>query len=123
MVRGSRSRCSRCSAWSERVHSRYQRLLADLPIAGQLVKLRLTVRRFFCDNVACESKTFAEQVEGLTRRRTRRSEPLRMTLTSIGLALAGRARESGWPRRSGSGRAETVSCGWSGHFLTQHLGR
>jgi transposase len=66
-------------------------LLADVPIAGRLVELCLTVRRFFCDNVACESKTFAEQVEGLTRRRTRRSEPLRATLTSIGLALAGRA--------------------------------
>ncbi|WP_412741087.1 hypothetical protein [Krasilnikovia sp. MM14-A1259] len=36
-------------------------------------------------------RTFAEQVTGLTRRRARRSEPLRTMLTSIGLALAGRA--------------------------------
>jgi zinc-finger of transposase IS204/IS1001/IS1096/IS1165 len=91
LVRGPRSRCPRCSVWSERVHSRYRRLLADLPVAGRLVELSLTVRRFFCGNAACGSKTFAEQVDGLTRRRGRRSEPLRATLTSIGLALAGRA--------------------------------
>jgi hypothetical protein len=73
------------------VHSRYQRRLADLPVAGQVVELCLTVRRFFCGNPACGRRTFVEQVAGLTRRRARRSEPLRSMLTSIGLALAGRA--------------------------------
>ncbi|GAB1641347.1 hypothetical protein KRMM14A1259_17700 [Krasilnikovia sp. MM14-A1259] len=76
---------------SGRVHSRYQRRLADLPVAGRLVELCLTVRRFFCVNAVCGMRTFAEQVTGLTRRRARRSEPLRTMLTSIGLALAGRA--------------------------------
>lgn len=65
--------------------------MTDLPVAGRLVELFLTVRRFFCGNAACTSRTFVEQVNGLTRRRSRRSEPLRETLTSIGLALAGRA--------------------------------
>ena len=36
-------------------------------------------------------RTFAEQIAGLTRRRARRSEPLRAMLTSVGLTLAGRA--------------------------------
>jgi hypothetical protein len=76
---------------SGRAHSRYQRRLADLPVAGRLVELRLTVRRFFCLNTACGRRTFVEQIAGLTRRRARSSEPLRTTLTSIGLALAGRA--------------------------------
>lgn len=83
--------CPVCSAGSGRVHSRYQRRLADLPVAGRLVELCLTVRRFFCSNTACKTRTFVEQVSGLTRRRARRSEPLRAMLTSIGLALAGRA--------------------------------
>jgi hypothetical protein len=74
-----------------RVHSRYQRRLADLPVAGRLVELCLTVRRFFCGNPDCGRRTFAEQINGLTRRRARRSEPLRVMLTSIGLAVAGRA--------------------------------
>ena len=73
------------------MHSRYQRRLADLPVAGRLVELCLTVRRFFCGNTACGMRTFVEQVSGLTRRRARRSEPLRAMLTSIGLSLAGRA--------------------------------
>lgn len=73
------------------MHSRYQRRLADLPVGGRLVQLFLTVRRFFCGNIACQARTFVEQVAGLTRRRARRSEPLRTMLTSIGLALAGRA--------------------------------
>ncbi|MBB2940475.1 transposase [Actinoplanes lutulentus] len=90
-ARGTKSQCPRCLTWSARVHSRYRRLLADLPVAGRLVELSLTVRRFFCGNVVCESRTFVEQVDGLTRRRARRSEPLREMLTSIGLALAGRA--------------------------------
>ena len=76
---------------SGRVHSRYQRRLADLPVAGRLVELCVTVRRFFCLNNVCGRRTFAEQVAGLTRRRARRSEPLRAMLTSIGMALAGRA--------------------------------
>ncbi|GAA1619424.1 hypothetical protein GCM10009828_054600 [Actinoplanes couchii] len=50
----------------------------------------MTVRRFFCGKAVCGAKTFVEQVDGLTRRRARRREPLREMLTSIGLALAGR---------------------------------
>jgi len=60
-------------------------------VAGRLVRILLRVRRFFCDNPDCGSKTFVEQVEGLTRRWSRISEKLRRMLTAIGLALAGRA--------------------------------
>ena len=49
------------------------------------------VRRFFCDNAACQAKTFAEQVDGLTRRWSGVSEGLRRMLATVGLALAGRA--------------------------------
>jgi transposase len=42
--------CSLCSRRSHRVHSRYERTMADLPWAGQSVTLRLHVRRFFCGN-------------------------------------------------------------------------
>ncbi len=90
-ARNAEQACPACSVVSGRVHSRYQRRLADLPVAGRLVELCLTVRRFFCVNTLCGTRTFAEQIAGLTRRRARRSEPLRRMLTSIGLALAGRA--------------------------------
>ncbi|MFI6079235.1 ISL3 family transposase [Actinoplanes sp. NPDC051343] len=90
-VRSDEQRCPKCSTTSGRVHSRYQRRLADLPVAGRLVQLSLTVRRFFCVSTVCAMRTFAEQVAGQARRWARRSEPLRTMLTSIGVALAGRA--------------------------------
>lgn len=90
-VRGDEGMCPACSKPSSRVHSRYRRTLTDAPVAGRLVRILLTVRRFFCDNPECQSKTFAEQVDGLTRRWSRVSEGARRMLTAIGLALAGRA--------------------------------
>ncbi|MEU4625099.1 ISL3 family transposase [Actinoplanes sp. NPDC023801] len=90
-VRGEVAACPACSKSSSRVHSRYRRTLADSPMAGRLVRILLKVRRFFCDNSGCRSKTFVEQVDGLTRRWSRMSEGLRRMLTTIGLALVGRA--------------------------------
>ncbi|KUL25822.1 hypothetical protein ADL15_39635 [Actinoplanes awajinensis subsp. mycoplanecinus] len=49
------------------------------------------VRRFICGNTTCGARTFVEHVDGLTRRRLRSTDGLRQTLTSIGLALAGRS--------------------------------
>ncbi len=83
--------CPRCSRSSSRVHSSYGRRLADAPVGGHRVLVRLAVRRFFCGNPGCPAVTFAEQVEGLTSRRARRTPPLARMLTMIALALAGRA--------------------------------
>jgi transposase len=76
---------------STRVHSRYRRHLADLPVSGRPVEVMLTVRRFFCDHIDCSTCTFVEQVPGLTEPHARRSPGLRATLVAVGLALAGRA--------------------------------
>jgi hypothetical protein len=51
---------------------------------------RLRVRSFVCEEESCERMAVAEQVPGLTRRFGRRTERLRSTLVSVGLALAGR---------------------------------
>jgi len=83
--------CPRCGQASGRVHSTYGRRLADAPAGGQPVVIRLTVRRFLCGNPGCAAVTFAEQVDGLTSRRARRTPPLARMLTGIALALAGRA--------------------------------
>jgi transposase len=55
------------------------------------VQLRLQVRRFFCPNPACPARTFAEQPTALTTPRSRHTSLLRRALTTIALALAGRA--------------------------------
>jgi transposase len=43
------SPCPVCGSAATRIHSRYQRRLADLPSTGQPVHILLAVRKFFCD--------------------------------------------------------------------------
>ena len=54
----SEALCPLCQCRSESVHSRYVRLVADLPWAGWAVRLELHVRRFFCLNKACVRQIF-----------------------------------------------------------------
>jgi transposase len=82
--------CPTCESRSTRVHSRYQRVLADPAIGGRPTLLRVRVRRFFCDNTACQRRTFAEQVPDLTTPYARRTPLLRGVLEKIALALGGR---------------------------------
>ena len=89
--RSSEAACPKCGMTSARVHSRYSRRLADLAVGGRRVMIRLTVRRFFCHAPDCKRRTFAEQVEGLTRRYARRTPPLAAALGAVAAALAGRA--------------------------------
>jgi hypothetical protein len=89
--RAGRGACPCCGAGSARVHSRYERRLADAAVAGRRVEIQLRVRRFFCENTRCSARTFAEQIAGLTARHARRSPVLQRMLESIGLAVAGRA--------------------------------
>jgi transposase len=89
--RADSAACPRCGCSSARVHSRYQRRLADAAIAGRPVVIRLQVRRLFCDEPACRKRTFAEQVPGLTARYARKTVLLAGALQHIAVALAGRA--------------------------------
>ena len=45
----------------QRLHSRYQRILADLPWQGRPVALQVVARRFRCLNPSCARQTFAER--------------------------------------------------------------
>jgi transposase len=90
-ARAGQAACPACGRSSVRVHSRYQRRLADAAIGGRPVLIRLAVRRFFCQVPDCPVITFAEQVEGLTSRYARRTPPLAAMLTAVAAALAGRA--------------------------------
>ncbi|MFE3455877.1 ISL3 family transposase [Nonomuraea sp. NPDC059194] len=83
--------CRACATPSSRLHDRYRRRLEDLSCAGRPVRVVLEVRRLCCVNPACEVTTFAEQVEGVTQWRQRRTPGLRGVLERIALALAGRA--------------------------------
>jgi transposase len=90
-ARAPEAACPKCETVSGRVHSRYSRRLADAAIGGRQVEIVLAVRRFFCPAPGCRSKTFAEQVKGLTVRYARKTPLLAGVLGSIAVALAGRA--------------------------------
>ena len=83
--------CPDCELPSRRVHSCYQRRLADTPVGGRPVLIELTVRRLYCDNDLCGRRTFVEQVAGLTFRYGRRTPASRSVLAAVAVALAGRA--------------------------------
>ncbi|MFI8308918.1 ISL3 family transposase [Streptomyces sp. NPDC085927] len=83
--------CPDCALPSDRVHSCYERRLADTPVGDRPVLIELTVRRLYCDNARCGRRTFVEQVEGLTFRYGRRTSVSRRLLEAVTVALAGRA--------------------------------
>ncbi len=83
--------CPACGRASARVHSRYLRLVRDLPSADRPVRLLLRVRRFFCDGAACPKRTFAERLPALVPYRARRTPRLSHALRAIGFAAGGAA--------------------------------
>lgn len=83
--------CPRCHAPSDRVHSRYRRTVADLPLQGRFVALRLLVRRFRCTRPDCPRDIFCERLPGLLRARARTTARLADVHCAIGFALGGEA--------------------------------
>ena len=61
-ARQTTARCPLCARRSKRVHSRYERTLADLPWGEHAATVLLSVRRLFCDNTRCERRIFAERL-------------------------------------------------------------
>jgi transposase len=84
-------RCPACERRAGRVHSRYERTLADLPWGDHAIVLRLRVRRLFCDNARCERRIFTERLPGVAAPWARKTARLAGRLTAIGLALGGAA--------------------------------
>jgi transposase len=84
------SHCPLCGSPATRIHSRYQRRLADLPSTGQSVQLLLTVRKFFCDVPACPRKIFAERLAPFVAPWARVTQRLYQIVQIIGLATGGR---------------------------------
>ncbi|MDI1344841.1 MAG: ISL3 family transposase [Pseudolabrys sp.] len=87
--------CPLCGARSRRVHSRYERQVADLPCAGKQVRLRLITRRFVCEVPHCRRRIFAERFgDGVVPVRSRRTARLEQIIHHLGLALGGRPAAS-----------------------------
>jgi transposase len=90
-ARSAGADCPHCGSASDQVHGRYMRRLPDAAGGGANVVIELLMRRFKCRNPGCWAVTFAEQIARLTNPHTRYTPLVREQLTSIALALAGRA--------------------------------
>jgi transposase len=83
--------CPVCGHETWRVHSRYDRSLAEEPIFGHRVCLLMTVRRFFCSGSGCPRHIFTEPLDGFATKHARTTRRLAQTHLAIGSALGGEA--------------------------------
>lgn len=75
--------CPLCENLTRRVHSRYQRIVRDLPINGMPVLLILHVRKFYCPEPACPRRIFAERPPQVTAPHGQYSTGLRSYLALL----------------------------------------
>jgi transposase len=83
--------CPLCAQASSRVHSRYQRSLADLPVQGLRLRFHLRVRRFYCRARDCIRQVFCERLDEFALSSARQTRRLAACLDLIVQALGGRA--------------------------------
>src|SRR5260370_29196257 len=81
--------CPLCFCLAKRRHSRYTRVVADLPCAGFRVQLRLQMRKFFCDNADCSRRIFTERVPAFIERWAQTTVRLRQAVQAVGTATCG----------------------------------
>ncbi len=100
--------CPGCGCPSEHVHSQYQRTVNDVPCAGRKVVLRLGVRKFFCLQLCCPRKVFAERLPDLVQPWARVSNRLLEELKAIGLSASAEVSERLTPRLGMKVKAPTL---------------
>ena len=90
--------CPYCGTVSGKIHSLYERTIHDLPLQGNKTCLRMKNRKYFCVNVECGHKTFAEPFsfyEPKTYRTKRlQEEILRVALTQSSISASRYLRSS-----------------------------
>jgi len=92
---GGAAACPRCSEISRRVHSHYQRRLADLPAHGRQVRLILNARRFRYRSRLCRTRIFVERFPpAIAQPYARRTGRLQDLVRHLGIALGGRPAQA-----------------------------
>ena len=81
--------CPRCGRESGRVHSRYWRRAADVPLSGNRVEVVIEARKFFCENGVCNQRIFCERFPGLLEPYARFTERARALLLELVHASGG----------------------------------
>ena len=81
--------CPECQQPSARIHSCYQRMVADVPCAGRNVILAQTLRKFVCGTSSCPRKIFTERLPELVESYSRMTGRLIALLQAIALVAGG----------------------------------
>jgi len=81
--------CPQCGTAGSRVHSRYQRTIADVAFGGRKLVLKLLVRKWICAEASCSRHIFAERFPQLVQRYARMTDRLIKALQSAGVITNG----------------------------------
>lgn len=81
--------CSQCGTAGSRVHSRYERTIADLAFGGRNLVLRLLVRKWICPEASCSRHIFAECFPEVVQRYARMTDRLIKALQAVGAITNG----------------------------------
>ncbi len=102
------ARCPLCQRKSSRIHSHYERTIADLPWGSRPIRLRLQARRFRCVNRRCSRRIFGERFADVLRVHARRTDAQRSALEDFGLEAGGAAGARLARRRGLAGSGTTI---------------
>ena len=83
--------CPVCGSSTHRIHSHYDRTLADLPCVACRLTLLVQVSKFFCVNPECPRRIFTERFSEVAAPWARKTARLVHRMQKIGLALGGTA--------------------------------
>jgi len=81
--------CPICQTPTRHVHSRYRRVVRDLPINGKAVVLLLHIHKFYCKEPACPRRVEASRLPQLTPPHGQHTAGLRLFLATLGREAGG----------------------------------
>ena len=81
--------CPRCGTAGSRVHSRYQRTIADVACGGRHLDLKLLVHKWICPDTSCSQRITAPRFPGFVQRYARMTDHLIKALQAVGVTTNG----------------------------------
>jgi hypothetical protein len=81
--------CPHCGTAGSRVHSRYERTIADVAFGRRCLVLKLLVRKWICPEASCSQCIFAERFPELVQRYARMTDRLIEALQAVGVTTNG----------------------------------
>ena len=81
--------CPQCGTAGSRVHSRYERTIADVAFGRRNLELKLLVHKWICPEASCSRHIFAERFPELVQRYARMTNRLIKALQVVGVITNG----------------------------------